>query len=83
MKSPAKPDVGELPPVGKFSVTGLAEPIPAISVPLFDPALSVANPWPSPLKLPRNSEDGAWPTAYVLIAVVWSLKNPLPTLGKI
>ena len=32
-------------------------------MPLFEPELSVANPWPSPLKLPRNSEDGAWPTA--------------------
>ncbi len=62
VKSPANPDVGESPPVGKLCVTGLAEPRPEISVPSFEPALSVANPWPSPLKLPRNSEDGAWPT---------------------
>src|SRR4029077_4582184 len=64
-------------------VCGLADPRPVSNVPSFEPGLSVTNPWPSPLKLPWNSEDGAWPTAYVLVACAWSLKNPPPTLGKI
>ena len=44
---------------GKLCACGLAEPMPEISVPLFEPALSVARPSPRPLKSPMKSEDGA------------------------
>ena len=62
LKSPAKPVVGESPPVAKLWINGFAEPALEINVPLFDPALSVARPGPSPLKLPRKSAAGSWPT---------------------
>ena len=82
VKSPAKPAVGESPPVGKLWVTGLAEPISEISVPLFEPELSVANPWPSPLKLPRNSEDGAWPTGIRLGRLRLVVEEPAADAGE-
>ena len=82
VKSPAKPAVGESPPVGKLWITGLAEPMSEISVPLFDPALSVANPRPSPLKLPRNSEDGAWPTAIRLGRLRLVVEEPAADAGE-
>ena len=51
-----------------------------ISVPSFEPALSVARPSPSRPKLPRNSADGAWPTGIDVGADV--VEEPVTQPGK-